>query len=129
MINLYYIACLVYLLFIFFFLSLLFQHVSRNFYFIPIFAPDLQEFKLHDRAVHVLTEATRVYQFKSICDEAASAEAGLPQDFVSEEVISFNCMNVQIHCYNLKNSHLHFKDIKEKMQFVLFEIIFNMTGT
>ena len=34
---------------------------------------DLTEFKLHDRAVHVFSEALRVYQFKSVCDESASS--------------------------------------------------------
>ncbi len=33
----------------------------------------LAEFKLHDRAVHVFSEAFRVYQFKSVCDESASS--------------------------------------------------------
>jgi hypothetical protein len=34
---------------------------------------DLVQFKLQDRIVHVFSEASRVYRFKSICDEAASA--------------------------------------------------------
>ena len=32
----------------------------------------LTSFQLHDRAVHVFSEAARVYQFKSVCDEAAA---------------------------------------------------------
>jgi N-acetylgalactosamine kinase len=31
----------------------------------------LTSFQLHDRAVHVFSEAARVYQFKSVCNEAA----------------------------------------------------------
>ena len=34
---------------------------------------ELVEFKLQDRIVHIFSEAMRVYRFKSICDEAASA--------------------------------------------------------
>jgi len=39
---------------------------------------DLQSFNLHDRAVHVFSEAMRVYQFKSVCDEAASCDGHQP---------------------------------------------------
>ena len=34
----------------------------------------LTSFQLRDRAVHVFSEAARVYEFKSVCDQAASGE-------------------------------------------------------
>ena len=50
---------------------------------------DLVEFKLHDRAVHVFSEAFRVYQFKSVCDESASSG-----DSSTDEVFFFQCHNL-----------------------------------
>jgi len=34
----------------------------------------LTSFQLRDRAVHVFSEAARVYEFKSVCDKAAAGD-------------------------------------------------------
>ncbi len=50
---------------------------------------DLQSFNLHDRAVHVFSEAMRVYQFKSVCDEAASCDDDQPSGDLEVEIFIF----------------------------------------
>jgi len=42
-------------------------------------ARKLETFQIYNRIIHVISEAIRVYKFKSICDEANSAESSSPE--------------------------------------------------